>query len=962
VTVEASSPALIEKARSVVTDSTGQYRIVDLRPGSYSVTFSLPGFSTVRREGIELSGSFTATINAELRVGSLEETITVTGETPIVDVRSARRQQTLDSDVIESIPSGRQYFSLTALVPALNVQGNDVGGASGPIFSVFQTHGGRRNEGQVRVEGLSAGFQGMGVSFYVPDVGNAQEVTFSLSGGLGEAETGGPQMNIIPRTGGNVYNGSFFLTGANGALQASNFDQQIIDAGLRTPNKLEKLWDANAAIGGPIAKDKVWFYWTFRHQGNRNQVAGMWINSNAGDATKWTYEPDFSRQAVDDGTWKNSSVRLTWQASIRNKFNFWWDEQAVCQHCKGGGLLTGNNPASPEAHGRTEGHPQRMGQASWTSPVSNRFLLEAGFGTGPDIQYGGQQKNVFDRDLISVQEQAGIIPNLNYRSSNWSRPHGITRTASGSASYVTGSHAAKFGGRFQYNRILFVDFYNDSRISYRFRNGVPNQLTMFGLHSARRITQQGMSSLYAQDQWTRERLTLQAGVRFEQIGSRFPDQQIGPDRFIPVALTFPANSTGVSVKDIMPRMGAVYDLFGNGRTAVKASLGRYVTPENSFGIYGNVQNPITRVTGRTNRAWTDANRNYVADCDLLNPLANGECGPWSDRNFGQQVFTTTYDPAVINGWNAREYSWDFTATVNQQLAPRVSVDISYARRIWGNFTVTDNRAVGPADFDRFSVVAPADGRLPGGGGFTLDDLYDINPAKFGLIDNFVTFSDNFGKQLNHYNGVDVTVNARTTFDLTVQGGLSTGRTMTDECDIVGKLPEIYIPGLGTVGPAGAQQSRAFCHLETPFLTQVKGLATYMLPKVGVQVSGTFQSKALVGANAPSIASQSLAANWVVPNAAIAPSLGRNLAGGAAVSSVNLVQAGTLYGDRINQIDVRFSKLLLYGRTRTRVSLDLFNALNANTIDNYQQAFGASWLNPTSILAARIAKISAQIDF
>lgn len=962
VTVEASSPALIEKIRSVVTDGAGQYQIVDLRPGTYTVTFALTGFNVVRREGIELSGSFTATVNAELRVGALQETITVTGETPVVDIRSARREQTLEGDVIASIPSGRQYFSLTTLVPALNTQGNDVGGASGPIFSVFQIHGGRRNEGQVRVEGLSAGFQGMGVSFYVPDVGNAQEVTFSLSGGLGEAETGGPQMNIIPRTGGNRFSGSFFVNGANGALQGTNLTQRIRDAGLRVPNQLEKLWDANAAIGGPIKQDRLWFYWTLRHQGNRNQVAGMWANQNAGDPTKWTYEPDFDRQAVDDGTWKNTSLRLTWQATARNKFDFWWDEQAVCQHCRGGGTLTGGAPQAPEAHGRTEGYPQRMGRAGWTSPVSERLLFEASFGIGPDLQYGGQQKNAFDRDLIPVQEQAGLIPNLNYRSAAWSRPHGITRTTSAAASYVTGSHAAKFGGRYQYNEIMFVNFYNDNRVAYRFRNAVPNQITMYGLHGARRITQQGMSSLYAQDHWTRGRMTLQGGVRFERMASQNPDQQLGPDRFLPVALTFPAADTGVSVKDVMPRMGAAYDVFGTGRTAVKVSLGRYATPENSFGIYGNVQNPITRVTGQTNRAWNDANRDYVADCDLLNPLANGECGAWSDRNFGRQVFTTTYDPAVLNGWNAREYSWDFAATVVQQLAPRVSIDISYARRIWGNFVVTDNRALGPSDFDPFSVVAPADQRLPGGGGYTVVNLYDVNPARFGLVDNYVTFSDNYGKQRNHYNGVDVSMNARLPFDLTAQGGFSTGRIMTDDCEIVAKLPEIYMPGMGTLPGSGAQLSQQFCHQETPFLTQIKGLATYTIPKVAVQVSGTFQSKKMVGANNPSIASQSLAANWVVPNAAIAPSLGRSLAGGAAVTSVNLVKPGTMYGDRMNQIDLRFAKLVTYARTRTRIALDLFNALNAGTTDNYVQVFGPSWLNPTSILPARIAKISVQVDF
>ena len=283
VTVEASSPALIEKTRSVVTSGTGQYAIVDLRPGTYTVTFTLPGFNTVKREGIELTGNFVASVSAEMRVGAVAETITVSGEAPVVDVTSSRRQQTISDDVIAAIPSSRQYFGLTTLVPALNIQGNDIGGASGPIFSVFQIHGGRRNEGQVLVDGLSMGFQGMGVSFYVPEVGTAQEVTFSLSGGLGEAPTGGPQMNIVPRAGGNTLSGSLFVTGANGAMQGDNLTQEIRDTGLTGRNELKKLWEVNPAVGGPIRRDRLWFYGTFRHQGNRQLVAGMFENRNAGD-------------------------------------------------------------------------------------------------------------------------------------------------------------------------------------------------------------------------------------------------------------------------------------------------------------------------------------------------------------------------------------------------------------------------------------------------------------------------------------------------------------------------------------------------------------------------------------------------------------------------------------------------------------------------------------------------------
>src|SRR5438552_12036797 len=288
VTVEAKSPALIEQLRSAVTDEAGRYRIVDLRPGTYTVTFTLPGFTTITRDGIELSGTFIATVNADLRVGSLQETVTVTGETPVVDTQSTKTQETLQNELIGSIPTGRQYYSLTTLVPALNVQGNDVGGVQGPIFSVFQAHGGRRDEGQVHIEGLSMGFQGLGVSFYVPDVGNAQEVNFTVSGGMGEATTGGPVMNILPKVGGNEFHGTVFFNGASAGLQGSNYTQALRVAGLRSPNKLQKLWDLNGAFGGPVLKDRVWFYWNVRYQGNRKYVA-LWRNKNAGDLTKWTY-------------------------------------------------------------------------------------------------------------------------------------------------------------------------------------------------------------------------------------------------------------------------------------------------------------------------------------------------------------------------------------------------------------------------------------------------------------------------------------------------------------------------------------------------------------------------------------------------------------------------------------------------------------------------------------------------
>src|SRR5262245_29801441 len=732
VTVEARSPALIEQVRSAVTDETGRYRIVDLRPGSYSVTFALPGFAGVLRDAIQLSGTFVATVNAELRVGGVQETVTVSSETPVVDVQSTKTQETLQNDVINSIPTGRQYFSLTTLVPALNVQGNDVGGVQGPVFSVFQAHGGRRDEGQVHVEGLSMGFQGLGVSSYVPEVTTAQEVNFTISGGMGEATTGGPVMNILPKVGGNEFHGSVFVNGSWSGLQGNNFSQELQNAGLRTPNKLKRVWDVNGAFGGPIRKDRLWFYWTARHQGNRKFLP-LWRNKNAGDVTKWTYDPDYSHPAVDDGTWKNSSLRLTWQASRQNKLNFWWDEQAVCLHCIEGGD-TAPFLLSPEAAWPIEDHPQQMGQITWNFTPTSHLVLDAGYGLGPRVLYGGNDRPDDKPELIRVLEQGGILPGLIYRAPTtfggtnaggyWSRPWGATHNLRGSASYVTGSHNVKVGASYAYHMNTSVSFYNDARLAYRFRDGSPNQLPMFGLHGARIETRTGLASLYAQDQWTLRRVTLQAGLRFEHIGTHFPEQQVGPDRFIPVAIKFPAQGSGISAKDINPRFGFAYDVFGTGRTAVRASFGRYPSPASGLGFWGTSQNPITRFAGSTDRAWTDRNGNFIPDCDLMNPAENLECGPWSNQAFGKLAPATTYDPRVLSGWNVREFSWDLSVSAQQEIAPRVSVTVGYVRRTWGNLTVTDNRAVTAQDFDAFTVTAPNDSRLPGGGGYAVTS-YDV---------------------------------------------------------------------------------------------------------------------------------------------------------------------------------------------------------------------------------------------
>jgi len=910
------------------------------------------------------------------------ETITVSGEAPVVDVTSTRNQQVISGQTVGEIPSSRNYSSFTHLIPAINVQQNDFEGSNPALYSVFQIHGGRRNEGQVLVDGMNGGYQGMGVSGYVPEVGNSQEVVFSLSGGLGEATTGGPQMNIITKQGGNRFAGTVFVSGTGDSLQGTNLE----GSGLTATNSLKKLWDINPSIGGPIVRDKLWFFGTYRLQISKQNVASMWVNKNVGDATKWTYEPDFNQQAVTDGTWKQGNGRVTWQVTPRNKINVWNSVQYSCIACDGGGdgtgLGFGASFRSPEAYTTNENHPSMMTQVSWQSPVTNRLLVEANTQLGAYFWWGSRQKNAFDTTMIPVQETAGFIPNLNYRAENWSGHKGYTNIVQGSASYITGSHSAKVGVRFHQNIAMYpINFYNNSQVSYIFTAGQPSGVTVYGDANAQQEQHQFMTAFYAQDRWTLGRLSLQGGLRFEHLGDYFPEQRMGPNNFLANAVVFPAQDGPLSQKDLMPRFGVSYDVFGNGKTAAKFFMGRYVTTFNTVDEWVNYSPAGIGhfVSVDQNRPWGDTNNDKVVNCVLTNPAANGECGP-GNPSFLKTIPPLSTDPELTGGWNSREYSWDLNAGVTQEIAPRVSVEVNYVRRSWGNLTATVNRAWTPADFDTFLYTVPQDPRLPGGGGYNLT-FRDIKPGAYTrAADNFLSFSDNLGGAYNKYNGFDVTMNARLR-DVTLQGGTSSGNVVEDSCGVVNNHPEYYIFGpwggtggfLDTFLGGLGQWPQEYCHRESGWQTNLKALATYTVPKADVLISGTYRNIPFAGNEFPSIQSQALNAQVLAFNipaiGLVDPNLklNRPFGSGQAVQFFNLVEPGKLYGDRLSAVDLRFGKILKYDKTRTQVTLDVYNLFNSNTTEVYQRSYsapgpGSTYLNPLSIMSARFFKITAQFDF
>ncbi len=993
VTVEASSPVLIERTRSVVSDDTGQYRIVDLRPGSYAVTFSLPGFNAVKREGIELSGDFVATISVELRVGALEETVTVTGESPTVDVQSTRVQTIVDRDVIAAIPSSRNATGIQSLVPGMSSNGDSGGITGGTGGTAGNIHGARASDSRTLHDGINTGWAGANSNAAISNVAGSQEVVLTTSGGLGEAETAGVTMNVIPRDGGNTFSGALFMSGANGSMQGSNYTQALRDAGLRSPQELRKVFEFNPMGGGRIIRDKLWFYLTYRELDAENTVPGMFFNRNAGDPTKWVVDLDTSRAAYNDNVDRNAIARITWQISPRNKLSLSHSQQYSRRNADGGGQAT----RTPEAVGLTLYTPGFVQTASWASPFTNRLLFEAGWAdyfakyanSAPRID--GTHNNA----MISVVEQCsnatlcpqfGGIPNLVYRLhqplQQGFENHQIGTLAQmrASASYIPGSHSLKIGYQGNVSHPSQSYFNVTPFIQYRFNNGIPNQLTQTGVYPGTVKFQRNilMTSFYAQDTYTRSRLTLQGGLRFDSIGTGYPDTGVGgPDyQLMPTRIFYAAGTTDeVHWKDITPRVGAAYDLFGNGRTAIKFNIGKYLTALTASNSDLDLH-PLIRTNLQTTRTWNDSfyaagdprRGNFVPDCDLRSPGAKAECGAMANQNFGQEAFTKTFDPELIHGWGKRTYNWEMGLSVQQELVPRVGLTVGYFRRWFGNFYTADNILTTAADYTPFSIPIPIDPRLPGGGGGTVTGLYNLVPNKVGQEDMYQQLSSEFGEMIENWHGIDLSVNARLRNGLTIQGGTSTGRRLQDNCAIRSVLPETYSwdnttavqttrvsTTVGSLATSGLQNYS--CRVVEPMRTSFRGLATYAIPKIDVQVSGTWRSDP----------GDELRADYVVTSATAAPSLGRDLSSGNV--TVNLIPRGTLYGARVNNIDLRIAKILRFRGTRAQFGVDVYNLLNTDVVTMYNNGYsaptatqGSIWLTPTAILPARYVRLNMQLDF
>lgn len=897
VTVTVAGDALIGGARTTMTGEAGGYQFA-LPPGTYIVSFELTGFAPLRRDGILVQVARTVRVDVELGVGTLQETVTVSGASPVVDVSTTVTQTNISKDLAENIPTGRNPWVMAGLVPGVVTGRLDVGGTEGAQQYNIEAFGSANSQKSFSIDGLKVNWAGGdgGATMMYYGFEMYDEYNMQTASGTAESDVAGVFMNMVTKSGGNRFTSDHNVYFMNDALQGSNLDDRLrtrlgIQPGQTSGaagNPVDISYDWSSTLGGPLWKDKAWFFSAIRWW----RLDQFQIGAN---------NPDGS-QAIDDNRIRNFMGKATWQATPALRTSLLFNRNINDRfHRRDSPYLFVEDKATV-----LQNQPAQNYVAQYNHVLGQRLVLDARVGRMWGVFPVRYQPDVRPTDIairdvvrftrINAAETQSLNPNGRYQGS-FTGSYFLDSAGAG-------THDVKLGIQVSREQVEYERIRNGD-VLLELRDGVPfqAQLSNTPINSDHRLNTWGV---FLQDRWTIGRATINAGVRIDAVSAYLPAQTSPAGTYVE-ARSFAKTDVFDFGPNVAPRLGFSYDLFGNGRTALKAYYGRFY---NQFGSQiAEAANPNAIVNQAV--TWTDLNGNVVLD--------PGELGTFT--GFPRGLFPT------VDGGATRPFSQEYNVGFEQQLPGNIAVGVSYHRREHRNGLGILDRARGPETYAPIqrNYLDPVSGQTQS------ITIYNLRPEFITARDRYIS---NVDILRSNYDGIQFDFQKRMSNRWQVLAGASFQKHR-------GFDHSGTYTGVDFSNPNSAiNRDDGSVFIDLPWTVTASG--TYQLP-YGVLFSGKYTARAGDPLNRTTVFT--------------------GLTASQASETIRLAQRGTDRTEKVTKfVDLRLARRVRIGSASVEPALDLFNVLNANHVLLQTEQIGTTWGRPTRILTPRIIRFGLTARF